>query len=123
MLQSSITLFLIEKTFLTAFYDKLDAAKLYNIVSSQPVDNSIKKNLLSFEEAGKQLISEYIKIMSTETYSESTMMKKIMQYKMKKLLHLNYHLKFNEMRRLPKFDCREIYLVHLFNFLIETMHM
>ena len=85
MLQSSITLFLKEKTFLTAFYDKLDAAKLYNVVSSQPVDDSIKKNLLSFEEAAKQLISEYIKIMSTETYSESTMMKKIMQYKMKNI--------------------------------------
>ena len=40
------------------FYDKLGAAKLYTIVSGQPVDDSIKENLFSLEEAGKQLMSE-----------------------------------------------------------------
>ena len=63
----------LENTFLSPFHDEIDAAKLYNIVSGQPVDDSIKENLLSLEEAGKQFVSEHIERMSTETYSESAM--------------------------------------------------
>ena len=74
---------ILENTFLTPFHNELDAAKLYNIVSGQPVDDSIKESLLSLEEAGKQFMSECIERMSTETYSESKMMDKIKQYKMK----------------------------------------
>ena len=48
----------LENTFLSPFHDEIDAAKLYNIVSGQPVDDSIKENLLSLEETGKQLMSE-----------------------------------------------------------------
>ena len=33
----------LESTFLSPFHDELDAAKLFNIVSGQPVDDSIKK--------------------------------------------------------------------------------
>ena len=54
----------LQNKFLSPFHDKLDAAKLY-IISSQPVDNSIRKNNLSIEETGKQLMSEYIERMST----------------------------------------------------------
>ena len=54
----------LQNKFLSPFHDKLDAAKLYNI-SSQPVDNSIRKNNLSIEETGKQLMPEYIERMST----------------------------------------------------------
>ena len=64
----------LENTFLSPFHDEIDAAKLYNIVSGQPVDDSIKENLLSLESAGKQLMSKYIERMSTETYSERIMM-------------------------------------------------
>ena len=35
----------LENTFLSLFHDKLDAAKLYNIVFGQPVDDSIKESL------------------------------------------------------------------------------
>ena len=73
----------LKNTFLSPFYDELDAAKLYNIVSGQPVDDSIKENLLSLEEAGKQLMSEYIERMSIETYSESTMMTSNLSLKVK----------------------------------------
>ena len=73
----------LENTFLSPFHDKLDAAKPYNIVSSQPVDDSIKEHLLLLEEAGKQLISEYMERMSTETYSESTMMASNLSLKVK----------------------------------------
>ena len=73
----------LKNTFLSAFHDELDAAKLYNIVSGQPVDDSIKENLLSLEEAGKQLMSEYIERMSIETYSESTMMTSNLSLKVK----------------------------------------
>ena len=62
----------LQNTFLSPFHDELDAAKLY-VVSGQPVDDSIKENLLSLEEAGKQFVSEHIERMSTETYSESAM--------------------------------------------------
>ena len=58
-----------ENTFLSPFHDELDAAKLY-VVSGQPVDDSIKENLLSLENAGKQLMSKYIERMSTKTYSK-----------------------------------------------------
>ena len=100
----------LENTFLSPFHDEIDAAKLYNIVSGQPVDDSIKENLLSLESAGKQLMSKYIERMSTETYSERIIMAS------------NFSLKVNGMRRLLKSDCREIYLVNFFNLLIETMH-
>ena len=73
----------LKNTFLSPFHDELDAAKLYNIVSGQPVDDSIKENLLSLEEAGKQLMSEYIERMSIETYSESTMMTSNLSLKVK----------------------------------------
>ena len=66
-----------------SFYDELGAAKLYTIVSGQSVDDSIKENLFSLEEAGKQLVSEYIERMSTETYSESTMMESNLSLKVK----------------------------------------
>ena len=55
----------LENTFLSPFHDVLDDAKLCNIVSGQPVDDSIKENLLSFEEADKQLMSKYIERTST----------------------------------------------------------
>ena len=88
----------LENTFLSPFHDELDAAKLYNIVSGQPVDDSIKESLLSLEEAGKQLMSEYIERMSTETHSESTVMDKIKQYKMKNFTasNLSFKVKRNE---------------------------
>ena len=66
-----------------SFYDELGAAKLYTIVSGQSVDDSIKENLFSLEEAGKQLVPEYIERMSTETYSESTMMESNLSLKVK----------------------------------------
>ena len=66
-----------------SFYDELGAAKLYNIVPGQSVDDSVKENLFSLEEAGKQLVSEYIERMSTETYSESTMMESNLSLKVK----------------------------------------
>ena len=47
----------LENTFLSPFHDELDAVS-FNIVSGQPVDGSIKENLLSLEEAGKQFMSE-----------------------------------------------------------------
>ena len=71
-----------ENTFLSPFHDELDAAKLY-VVSGQPVDDSIKENLLSLEEAGKQLMSEYVERMTTETYSKSTMMASYLSLKVK----------------------------------------
>ena len=83
----------LENTFLSPFYDELDAAKIYNIVFGQPVDDSIKENLLSIEEASKQLISEYIEKISTETYSESTMMDKIKQYEIKNFTAFNLSFK------------------------------
>ena len=46
----------LENTFLSPFHDVLDDAKL---------DDSIKENLSSFEEADKQLMSKYIERMST----------------------------------------------------------
>ena len=73
----------LQNTFLSPFHGELDAAKLYNIISGQPVDDSIKENLLSLEEAGKQLMSEYIERMSIETYSESTMMTSNLSLKVK----------------------------------------
>ena len=73
----------LENTFLSLFHDEIDAAKLYNIVSGQPVDDSIKENLLSLEEAGKQLMSEYVERMTTETYSKSTMMASYLSLKVK----------------------------------------
>ena len=66
-----------------SFYDELGAAKLYTIVSGQSVDDSIKENLFSLEEAGKQLVPEYIERMSTKTYSESTMMESNLSLKVK----------------------------------------
>ena len=48
----------LENTFLILFHDKLDAPKLYNIASGQPVDDSINENLVSLEEAAKQLMYE-----------------------------------------------------------------
>ena len=71
-----------ENTFLSQFHDELDAAKLY-VVSGQPVDDSIKENLLSLEEAGKHLMSEYVERMTTETYSKSTMMASHLSLKVK----------------------------------------
>ena len=85
----------LQNTFLSPFHGELDAPKLYNIISGQPVDDSIKENLLSLEEAGKQLMSEYIERMSTETYSESIMMDKIKQYKMKNFTTSNLSLEVN----------------------------
>ena len=73
----------LENTFLSPFHDEIDAAKLYNIVSGQPVDDSIKENLLSLEEASKQLMSEYVERMTTETYSKSTMMASYLSLKVK----------------------------------------
>ena len=58
----------LENTFLSPFHDELDAAKLYSIVSGQSLDDSIKDIFLSLEEAGKQLMFEYIERMSTETF-------------------------------------------------------
>ena len=55
MVQSRIEV--LENTFLSPFHDELDAVS-FNIVSGQPVDGSIKENLLSLEEAGKQFMSE-----------------------------------------------------------------
>ena len=49
----------LENTFLSPFHNELDATS-FNIVSGQPVDDSIKENLLSLEEAGKQFVSEHI---------------------------------------------------------------
>ena len=88
----------LENTFLSPFHDEPDAAKLYNIVSGQPVDDSIKESLLSLEEAGKQLMSEYIERMSIEKHSESTVMEKIKQYKMKNFTTSNllFKVKRNE---------------------------
>ena len=37
----------LENTFLSPFHDERDAAKPYDIVSGQPVDDSIKEHLLS----------------------------------------------------------------------------
>ena len=67
----------LENTFQCPFYDEIDAAKLYSFASSQPVEDSINENLLSLEKASKELMPEYIERMSTETYSESTIMDKI----------------------------------------------
>ena len=72
-------------TFLNPFNNELDAAKLYNIVSGQLLHDSMKDSLLSREKAGKQLMFEYVERMSTETYSEITMMDNIDQYKNEKL--------------------------------------
>ena len=83
----------LRNTFLIPFCDKLDASKLYNIISDQSIDDSIKDSLFSLEEAGKQLMSEYIERMNTETYSESTMMDKIKQYKMKNFTASNFSFK------------------------------
>ena len=87
----------LENTFLSPFHDKLDAAKLYNIVTSQPVHDTMKDSLLSLEEAGKQLMSEFIERMSTETYCESTLMDKIKQYKIKNFTasNLSFKAKWN----------------------------
>ena len=112
----------LENTSLSPFHDELDAAKFYNIISGQPVDDFIKGSLLSLEKAGKQSMSEYIERLNTETYSEKTMMGKLSSIR-KTLQNLIYHLKLNGTGRLPKFDCREIYLVNLLNLLMETMHM
>ena len=72
----------LENTFLSPFHDELDAVS-FNIVSGQPNDDSIKENLLSLEEAGKQFMSEQIERMSTETCSESTMMASNISLKVK----------------------------------------
>ena len=80
----------------------VDAAKLYNIVSGQPIDDSIKDSLLSLEKAGKQFMSEYIERMSTETYSESTMMDKIKQCKMKKFIASNLSFKVKRNKKTTK---------------------
>ena len=72
----------LENTFLSPFHDELDAVS-FNIVSGQPVDDSIKENLLSLEEAGKQFMSEQIERMSTETCSESAMMASNLSLKVK----------------------------------------
>ena len=87
----------LQNTFLSSFHDKLDAAKLY-IVYGQPVDDSMKENLLSLEETSKQLISEYIERISTEIHSESTVMDKIKQYKIKNFAasNLSFKVKRNE---------------------------
>ena len=59
----------LENNFLTPFHDEIDGAKLY-ILSGQLIHDSIKENLLSLDETIlKQLMSEYIEGMSTETYS------------------------------------------------------
>ena len=58
----------LENTFLSPFHDELDPAKLYSIVSGQSLDDSIKDSLLSLEEAGKQMMFEYLERMSTETF-------------------------------------------------------
>ena len=34
---------ILENTFLSPFHDELDAAKLYNVASGQPVDDFIKE--------------------------------------------------------------------------------
>ena len=75
----------LENTFLNPFNNELDATKLYNIVSGQLLHDSMKDSLLSREKAGKQLMFEYVERMSTETYSEITMMDNIDQYKNEKL--------------------------------------
>ena len=75
----------LENTFLNPFNNELDAGKLYNIVSGQLLHDSMKGSLLSCEKAGKQLMFEYVERMSTETYSEITMMDNIDQYKNEKL--------------------------------------
>ena len=46
----------LENTFLSPFHDELYAVKVYNIVSGQSHNDSIKDSLLSLEEAGKQLM-------------------------------------------------------------------
>ena len=50
-------------------HDELYVVKVYNIVSGQSLDDSIKDSPLSLEEAGKQLMFEYMERMSTITYS------------------------------------------------------
>ena len=92
----------LENTFLSPFHDELDPAKLYNIASGQAIDDSIKESLLSLEKAGKQLMSEYIKRMSTETHSESTVMDKIKQYKMKNFLASNLLFKVKQNEKTTK---------------------
>ena len=72
----------LENTFLSPLHDELDVAS-FNIASGQPVDDSIKENLLSREGAGKQFMSEYIERMSTEACSESTMMASNLSLKVK----------------------------------------
>ena len=93
----------LENTFLSPFRDKLDAAKLYNIVSGQPVDDSVKESLLSLEEAGKQFMSECIERMSTETYSESKMMDKIKRYKMKNFTASNSSFRVKQNKKTTEF--------------------
>ena len=46
----------LENTFLSPSHDELDAVS-FNIVSGQPVDDSIKENLLSLEEAGNSCLN------------------------------------------------------------------
>ena len=58
----------------------------------------MKENLLSLEETSKQLMSEYIERISTEIHSESTVMDKIKQYKIKNFAasNLSFKIKRNE---------------------------
>ena len=49
----------LENTFPGLFHDELDAAKLCNIVSGQPVDDSIKGKPFPLEEASRQSMSDY----------------------------------------------------------------
>ena len=72
----------LKSTFRSPFHDELDAVS-YNIVSGQPVDVSIQKNILSLEEAGKQFMPEQIERMKTETCSESVMMASNLSLKVK----------------------------------------
>ena len=53
---------------LLIIHDELYVVKVYNIVSGQSLDDSIKDSLLSLEEAGKQLMFEYMERMSTITF-------------------------------------------------------
>ena len=55
----------LENTFRGPFHDELDVAKLCNIVSGQPVDDSIKGNLFPLEEASRQSMSDYIERVGT----------------------------------------------------------
>ena len=85
-----------ENTFPSPFHDEVDAAKFYNIISGQPVDDFIKGSLLWLEKAGKQSMSEYIERLNTESFWKNND-GQIKQYKMKNFTasNLSFRVKWN----------------------------